>query len=133
MFSNKTETKEIQGIEFQFRYPTIADNIKINSKKNQLTRGQYFAMSIANIDTTTITDKIAVLNQCVVCVDKRYPNFLWENLEEDFLSLAEETYEKYLEWKSFFRENKAGASTKQETDKEDSGERISGASVQGKV
>lgn len=106
MFLGKKEKiVNIKDIVITYRYPTITDEISIESKKALLTRGQYTILSISldpiQRKATELTDAIATLSICAIFENKKY---YWEGFtDEDGKDFILEVYKDFNLWRLQFR------------------------------
>lgn len=113
--SQKRETViTVKGVELKLRFPTISDEILIESKKHTLTRSQYASMSLGllqtQVETLNLTDAIATLSTVADFVDeKKYGDVSFSELyEEEDKAFILEAYTQYLEWRNSFRKKPDG-------------------------
>ncbi len=113
----KQVIKNIKGINIKFIYPTIADEIQIETEKTLLTRGQYpslsFSISQTQMDAFQLTEALSTLKVVAFFVDKEYQEISWDKLyDEEGKDFLFEVYDEYLKWRNSFRKKDNG------TDKE---------------
>jgi hypothetical protein len=108
-YFEKTLQINIDGVMLKFRYPTIADNIAIQSRLTLLTRGQYAALAASFVEEQRETAQLAymssVLGVLVSFTDKNMRERSWESLsdEEESVVFMTKVYDEFLKWRDSFR------------------------------
>jgi len=97
--------KEIGGFLIKFRYPTLIDEVLIESKKTTLTRGQYVPMSMSfsptQLEAVELVDMLSTLSIIATFEKQEYS---WDNFcDEDGKDFVKKCYNYFLEWRSSFR------------------------------
>lgn len=124
MFLNERKeiVKVIDGIEIKFRYPSLADEIQIESKKHLLTRGQYSSMSIGILDSQililTLVNAIATLSVCASFIgEKEKEEYFWEGFaDDDGKEFVLKVYDEFIKWRQSFRRRSEKNNEKQQED-----------------
>lgn len=108
MFLNKERkiTETINGIEVEFRYPTIQDEIQIEARKQVITRGQYMSMGISPLASSQnaldLTDALSTLT--IIARFPNNPDYNWEFLsDEEGTEFALKCFEYFKKWRLSFR------------------------------
>ena len=107
--SNRKEIINVDGINIEFRYPTLADEIQIESKKILITRGQYATIALTStmIDSPVMEMVDAIATLSIVSSFPDNPENLWENIiDSDGKEFLEKVYKSFKEWRLSFREQK---------------------------
>jgi len=117
-FKNTTHNTEIEGEKVEFHYPTIGDEIVIQSNISSLTRGHYAILkSSLSEETRQAAESAEMLATLEVCVTlPQQPDFSWRSIggeeAKEFMILV---YEAFIEWRSTFRKGKNKHISKKDT------------------